>query len=168
MDEKKKPSQRRFAVMGMNAYKILDKLTSNQRLCRLLKYHVKDPFDANLPDVVGEDMIGKQISITPFIYDNSTEKMSYLVAVFSGFAVTPGNGEFKQVTLRFDFVCPYDEWDIEAEAQRPYLIMQEIDSMFNEMPLAGIGNLRFLRGYPTVLSPQLGGYSMEYVADEFN
>jgi len=32
------PTQRRFAVMGLNTFKIANKLMSNPRLCRLLKY----------------------------------------------------------------------------------------------------------------------------------
>jgi len=32
------PTQRRFAVMGTNAFNIANKLMQNQRLCRLLKY----------------------------------------------------------------------------------------------------------------------------------
>ena len=37
-------TQRRFAVMGNNAFKIANKLMSNEKLCRLLKYQSKDPF----------------------------------------------------------------------------------------------------------------------------
>jgi hypothetical protein len=32
------PTQRRFAVMGTNAFNIANKLMQNQKLCRLLKY----------------------------------------------------------------------------------------------------------------------------------
>ena len=37
-------TQRRFAVMGENTFRIANKLMSNQRICRLLKYHTRDPF----------------------------------------------------------------------------------------------------------------------------
>ena len=37
-------TQRRFAVMGEHTFKIANKLMSNQRICRLLKYHTRDPF----------------------------------------------------------------------------------------------------------------------------
>lgn len=66
--------QRRFAVMGFNTFKIVDKLASNQRLCRLLKYNVRDPFSTKYPDVVGEDLIDKQLCIVPKLFDDSTEK----------------------------------------------------------------------------------------------
>jgi len=37
------PTQRRFAVMGENTFRIANKLMSNSKLCRLLKYQTKDP-----------------------------------------------------------------------------------------------------------------------------
>ena len=94
--------------------------------------------------------------------------MSYLVVVFDDFAVVPGNQEFKTSTIRFDIACPYDEWYLEDSSLRPYLIMQEIDTMFNQAKLAGIGNLQFHRVDALTLSPQIGGYSMKYKTYEFN
>ena len=46
--------------------------------------------------------------------------------------------------------------------------MQQIDSLFNEQKLSGIGNLKFERAEELIISPQLGGYNMEYSVDEFN
>jgi hypothetical protein len=37
------PTQRRFAVMGENTFRIANKLMSNSKLCRLLKYQTRDP-----------------------------------------------------------------------------------------------------------------------------
>ena len=161
-------TQRRFAVMGKNAFIIADKLMSNQRLCRLLKYHVRDPFSDKLADVDGDELIHKQILIVPKIYDDSTEKRSYVTAIFNNFTVTPGNFEFKNAWIRFDIACPYDEWVLDEQSLRPYLIMQEIDNMFNEGRLAGIGKLQFVKSDPLVLTSWIGGYSMLYTIHEFN
>ena len=38
-------TQRRFAVMGDNLFKILNKLVSNKNLCRLLKYQNSNPLN---------------------------------------------------------------------------------------------------------------------------
>lgn len=160
-------TQRRFSVMGTNTFRIADKLMSNKRLCRLLKHHVRNPFSEDLPDVDGEELINKQILITPKIYDDSTEKMSYVTAVFDEFTVNP-NPEFKNTIIRFDIACPYDEWLLDGQSLRPYLIMEEIDKMFNEGRLAGIGKLRFLKAQCLTLTPQIGGYCMWYIINEFN
>ncbi len=162
-------TQRRFSVMGMNTFRIANKLMQNQRICRLLKYQVRDPFNKEkYPDVDGAELINKQILIIPKIYDDSTEKMSYITAIFDDFVVNQLNPEFKTSTVRFDIACPYDEWLLDDRSLRPYLIMQEIDTMFNEGKLAGIGTLQFHRADNLTLSPWIGGYSMRYKINEFN
>lgn len=163
------PTQRKFAVMGTNTFNIANKLMQNQRLCRLLKYQVRDPFDEEkYPDVDGIDLLNKQIMIVPKIFDDSTEKTSYIVAIFSNFTTNVLNPDFKLSTVRFDVACPYDEWVMNEKSLRPYLIMQEIDDMFNGAQMAGIGTLHFVRAESLVLTPQMGGYSMLYQINEFN
>lgn len=166
-------TQRRFSVMGENTFLIANKLMQNQKICRLLKYQTKNPFAEEengklQKDVDGEDLIHKQILIVPKIFDDSTEKMSYIVSVFDDFTVNLLNPEFKVSTLRFDIACPYDEWILNARSLRPYLIMEEIDKMFNESKLKGIGTLQFWRADNLTLSPWIGGYSMRYKINEFN
>ena len=169
------PTQRRFAVMGENTFRIANKLISNEKLCRLLKYQTKDPLEKidpitnkAQPDVDGVDLLHKQILIVPKVFDDSTEKMSYVIAVFHSFVVNQLNSEFKVSTIRFDIACPYDEWVLNGQSLRPYLIMQEIDKDFNEKKMAGIGTLQFWRADPLVLTPWIGGYSMYYKINEFN
>lgn len=168
-----KPTQRRFSVMGTNTFKIANKIMQNQIICRLLKYQTKNPFSLEengkpQPDVDGVDLINKQILIVPKIFDDSTEKMSYITAIFDDFVVNQVNPEFKVSTVRFDIACPYDEWILNDKTLRPYLIMQEIDTMFNESKMAGIGTLQFWRADNLTLSPWIGGYSMRYKINEFN
>ena len=169
------PTQRRFAVMGENSFKIANKLISNNTLCRLLKYQTRDPLKEidpitgkSQPNFDGTELLNKQILIVPKIYDDSTEKMSYVTAIFSGFVVNNFNPEFKVSTIRFDIACPYDEWLLNERSLRPYLIMQEIDTMFNKAQLAGIGTLQFYRTEALALTPWIGGYTMEYKINEFN
>lgn len=166
--DKKPAGQRRFAVMGDNTFQIANKLVNNQNICRLLKYQVRDPLSDKYPNVDGVELINKQILIIPKIYDDSTEKMSYVLAVFDNFVVNNFNPEFKLTTLRFDIACPYDEWMLDNKSLRPYLLMHEIDNDFNEKTLAGIGTLQFARATALTLSPQIGGYSLWYNINEFN
>jgi hypothetical protein len=170
-----KPTQRRFEVMGSNTFRIANRLMTDQRLCRLLKYQTRNPFkevdpitQKPQPDVDGSDLIHKQILIVPKVFDDSTTKMSYVIAVFDGFVVNQMNPEFKISTIRFDIACPYDEWVLNGQSLRPYLIMQEIDDLFNESAMAGIGTLQFHRADNLVLTPWIGGYSMWYKINEFN
>lgn len=162
-------TQRRFAVMGNNTFKIAEKILNNQQLCRLLKYQVRDPFNKEkYEDVDGLELMGKQILIVPKVFDENTEKMSYITAIFDDFVVNQINPDFKVSTIRFDIACPYDEWLLDEQSLRPYLMMQEVDTMFNQAKLSGIGNLQFYRADALSLSPQIGGYSMRYKINEFN
>jgi hypothetical protein len=91
-----------------------------------------------------------------------------VLAVFENFSINPNNPDFKLTRIRFDVVCPYTEWNINESSLRPYLIMEEIDKMFNQAKLSGIGNLQFVNAIPLTLSPQIGGYSLFYQINEFN
>lgn len=163
------PTQRRFAVLGENVFNVANKLMQNQRLCRLLKYQVRDPFNKEkYPDVDGVDLMNKQLLIIPKIFDDDTEKMSYVVAIFTDFSVNGINNDFKITRIRFDIACPYDEWVLDENSLRPYLIMQEIDTMFNGAKMSGIGTLQFVRADALTLTPQMGGFSMLYSINEFN
>lgn len=161
-------TQRRFAVLGDNAFTIANKLVSNQNLCRLLKYQTRDALSDKYENVNGIDLLHKQILIVPKVFDDSTEKMSYVIAVFHNYIINVFNSEFKTATIRFDIACPYDEWLLDERSLRPYLIMQEIDTMFNTQKLSGIGTLQFERADPLTLTPWIGGYSMRYSINEFN
>lgn len=164
-----KPTQRRFAVMGDNTFKIANKLMQNQKLCRLLKYQVRDPFNEDKYDNVdGIDLLNKQILIVPKIWDDSTEKTSYIVALFNTFTTNLLNPDYKLDTISFDIACPYDEWILDGQSLRPYLMMQEIDEMFNGAQLSGIGTLEFVRADRNVFTSQIGGYTMQYRINEFN
>lgn len=161
-------SQRRFAVMGENLFKIANKLVTNQTLCRLLKYQDPDPLNTEkYEDVNGVDLLHKQIIIVPKFPEEGIE-CSFVMAVFDNFTINPNNPDFKLTRIRFDVVCPYTEWIINENSLRPYLIMEEIDKLFNQAKLSGIGNLQFTHSTPLVLSPQIGGYSMYYQINEFN
>ena len=161
-------SQRRFAVMGENLFRITDKLVNNATLCRLLKYQDENPLDETVhEDVDGMQLLHKQIILIPKYPEDGIE-YSYVLVRFDNFSINPLNQDFKLARIRFDIVCPYTEWIVNANSLRPYLIMEEIDKMFNQAKLSGIGNLQFTNSTPLTLSPQLGGYSMYYQINEFN
>ena len=162
-------TQRRFEVMGEDIFKIAEKIMKNQKFLKLLKFTDADPLGH--PDLTQEEideMLHKNILIVPKIPDELDEKTCYVVVILNSYDVVPANQDFKAASIRFDVVCPMDRWVINAKTLRPYLMMSEIDAMFNEQAVAGIGNLAFSKAVPVVLSPQLAGYSMLYEHYEFN
>ena len=154
--------------MGENLFRIANKLVNNQTLCRLLKYQDMDPLNPEAhEDVNGVDLLHKQIVLLPKYPEDGIE-YSYVAAFYHNFSLNPVNPDFKLTKIRFDVVGPYTEWIINEGSLRPYIIMEEIDNMFNQAKLGGIGNLQFVEAKPLTLSPQMGGYSLIYYINEFN
>lgn len=160
--------QRKFTVMGDNIFQIVLKLAKDQDLCRLLYYTDRTPLSKEKEDVKGMELLHKNILMVPNMPDDSLLKDNFVVVIFENFDVDNDNNDFKTSTIRFDVLCPFDEWLIEESSLRPYLIMTEIDKLFNGLPLKGIGNLKFDRAEMLVVSPQVGGYTMWYSVHEFN
>lgn len=115
-------TQRRFAVMGENLFKIANKIINNQTICRLLKYQDTDPFSKEHEDVDGAELLHKQIVIVPKIPEDGIE-CSFVVVVFNDFTINQANPDFKLTSIRFDILCPFSEWVLNAANLRPYLIM---------------------------------------------
>lgn len=164
-----KSTQRRFEVMGEDIFKIVDKLLKDQQLLKLLKFTDGDPLEH--PDLTKEEideMFNKNILITPKIPDEDKEKNSYIIVLLDDYILSPVNNDFKQTTIRFDVICPMDKWLINDKSLRPYMIMNRIDTLFNEQKLAGIGNLSFEGASRLVVSPYLAGYTLNYGHYEFN
>lgn len=162
-------TQRRFEVMGEDIYKMTSKILSNQKILKLLKFTDSNPLSH--PDLTQDeidDMLHSNVLIVPKIPDTFDEKMCYLLMILNTYDVAPQNQDFKAATIRFDIICPMENWIINGKTLRPYLIMSEIDTMFNEKTIAGIGNLSFSKARPLVVSSLLAGYSMVYGHYEFN
>ena len=161
-------TQRRFEVMGEDIRKVIEKLQSNQKLLKLLKFSDNHPLSH--PDLTQDeidDMINKNLLIVPKLPDQDPLKDSFVVAVLDSYEVSP-NADFKNAVLRFQVVCPLDRWIINGTSLRPYLILNEIDKMFNEQKLAGIGNLSFIKCENDIYSGYIGGYTVYYGHYEFN
>lgn len=160
-------TQRNFSTLGTDAFLIAEKMSSNQRLCRLLEYSNKNPFTDELPDLDGIDLIGKRIMLVPKISNEDAEKNSSIVIQFDNFMVN-ANPEFKVATIRFDILCPYGLWLLDEAALRPHMIMQEMDSMFNGARITGIGTLQFFSASIFNIDENIGGYTMTYKINDFN
>lgn len=160
---------RKFKAVGENIMRIAEKLVENQNICKLLFYTNKDPLTS--PDLTEEqrmDLLHENILIVPKVPESDNIKGSYILALYDSFDIDSENSEFKDVELLFIVVCPPKEWVVNEPSLRPFLIMSEIDEMFNGQKLANIGKIKFVRANRFVLTPQLTGYAMAYSTFEFN
>ena len=133
-----------FLSMEKDLHLISNMILRNPRLKKLLYYNTPDCLSR---EAVSEDdaieMFGKNIKLVPKLtVDNSV--LNYIIISFDNFTPNATNPEFRDNIIEFDIICHFDQWSLKDFQLRPYKIAAEIDSMFNEKHLTGIGKLKFL------------------------
>ena len=143
---------------------ITSTMMKNERLKKLLYYTTKDCLDKpNLTEKQNIELFGKNIKLIPKLYvDGSVE--NYIIVSFDNFTKNVTNPEFRDNIIEFDIICHFDQWQLEDFALRPYKIAAEIDSMFNNTHLTGIGELQFVGATQTVLTDEFAGVCLLYEA----
>lgn len=143
---------------------ISNMILRNPRLKKLLYYTTPDCL--NRPGVEDKDayaMFGKNIKIIPKLQVDG-EVLNYIIINFDNFSPNFSNPEFRDNVIEFDIICHYDQWNLGDFRLRPYKIAAEIDSMFNNKHLTGIGTLQFLGAKQLLLSDEYGGICLMYNA----
>lgn len=143
---------------------ITNYLLKNERLKKLLYYTTKDCLSKpNLTDDQTFSMFGNQVRIVPKLkVDGSV--LNYMIVTFDNFTENRTNPEFRDNIVSFDIVCHFDQWQLTDFQLRPYRIAAEIDSMFNDKHLTGIGTLQFLGANQIVLTDEFAGLCLMYQA----
>ena len=152
-----------FLSMEKDLNLIINKMFKNERLKRLLYYTDKNALNKpNITEDQSLELINKNIKIVPKLYVDSSV-LNYIIINFDKF--TPSrNPEFRDNIIEFDIVCHFDQWQLEDFALRPYKIAAEIDSMFNNTHLTGIGELQFIGATQIVLTDEFAGVCLMYEA----
>ena len=154
-----------FKELGTNLDVILTKLLNNQTLCKLLYYKDTNPLsqdDLESPEIL--------LYTTIFPYPRTTELLSVassiLIVGFDNFKATSGNN-FVGSILYFRILCHENQWQINS-GLRPYLIMNEISTMFNNEKVVGIGALSFGGGGEIREGSFYSGFEFTYKITEFS
>lgn len=143
---------------------IIGEMLKNERLKRLLHYTTRDALDKpNITPAEGIALVGKNIKNVPKMYIDRTCE-NYIFISFDNFIPNPTNPEFRDNTIEFEILCHYDQWILNDFKLRPYRIAAEIDSMFDEKHLTGIGKLEFVGCVQTVSNDEFAGLSLVYRA----
>lgn len=142
---------------------ITDKILKNNNLKKLLFYNTRDALDQpKLTEDESLGLFGENIRIVPKIpVDN--EVKNYIVIKFDNFTTTY-NPEFRDNLVEFDIVCHYDYWQLKDFQLRPYRIMAELDTMFADQRLTGIGKLEFVGATFVPMDDVMGGFCLLYKA----
>ena len=153
-----------FLSIEKDMHLISNMLLKNNRLKKMLYYTVPNCLDKpNLNEEQSIDMFGKNIKMVPKLYvDNSV--LNYIIISFDNFTPNGTNPEFRDNIVEFDIICHFDQWTMKDFQLRPYKIAAEIDSMFNEKHLTGIGTLKFLGANQMILTDEYAGLCLMYQA----
>ena len=153
-----------FLSMEKDASLISNMLLRNERLKKLLYYTTPDCLDRKiLTEDQSLELFGKNIKLVPKLYvDNSV--LNYIILSFDNFTPNMTNPEFRDNIIEFDIICHFDQWQLKDFQLRPYRIAAEIDSMFDEKHLTGIGLLHFLGANQIILTDEYAGLCLMYQA----
>lgn len=143
---------------------IVNMILKNERLKKMLYYTTRDCL--NKPSLTEEqslELFGKNIKLVPkLIVDGSV--LNYIIVSFDNFSVNNTNPEFRDNLIEFDIICHFDQWQMKDFELRPMKIAAELDSMFNDKHLTGIGKLEFLGANQMILTDEFAGLCVMYRA----
>lgn len=144
---------------------IVDMMLKNDRLKKLLYYTTKDALKKEkLSDDESLNLINNgHIRMVPKLYVDK-EILNYIIISFDNFTPSMENPEFRDNIISFDIICHFDQWQMEDFQLRPYKIAAEIDTLFNNRHLTGIGELQFIGGSQLLINDEFAGFSLLYSA----
>ena len=142
---------------------IVNMIMKNERLKKMLYYTSKNCLtQPNLTEDETLSLFGKQIKIVPKLYVDGSV-LNYIIVSFDNFTLS-GNPQFRDNIIEFDIICHFDQWQMKDFELRPYKIAAELDSMFNNKHLTGIGELQFLGANQMILTDEFAGICLMYQA----
>lgn len=144
---------------------IINKILQNERLQKLLYWNHRDALTRRkLTEEEKFSLLGKQIKLVPKIYIDP-EMLVYIIVSFGNFIPNATNPEFRDNTIAFHIICHFDQWLLNDMQLRPYKIAAELDTIFNEAKLTGIGKLQFLGADQIAVSgEEFAGITLMYSA----
>lgn len=153
-----------FLAMEKDMEIITGTLVKNDNLKKLLHYTSKDCLTKpKLTEDQTLELFGKNIKMVPKLYVDGSV-LNYIIVSFDNFTPNGTNPEFRDNIVEFDIICHFDQWQLQDFKLRPYRIAAEIDSMFNNKHLTGIGTLQFLGANQIILTDEYAGLCLMFSA----
>jgi hypothetical protein len=153
-----------FLSMEKDLNLIVSALMKNDSLKRMLYYSTKDcMLRPKLTEDQTLELFEKNIKIVPKFEIDGTV-MNYIAISFDNFLPNGTNPEFRDNIIEFDILCHCSQWQMNDFQLRPYKIAAELDTMFNNKHLTGIGTLEFLGATKTWANDDYAGLCVLYRA----
>lgn len=154
--------------LGTNLFTIANRLLSNQKLLKYLKYTDANPLDNKDIENPVKEVLHKNIKIVPLVNEKENGTESTIVLVYKGANIYDSNSEFKDVDLTILVYTPLVEWQINDVNLRPFVIMSEIEESLKNKRIDGLGTLKYLGFSLDLLTDKISCYKLDFTLDTFN
>lgn len=156
--------QSSFLSMEKDLDLIVSMIMKNDNLKKMLYYTSRDCLTRPaLTEDESLELFTKNIKIIPKLYIDGS-LLNYIIISFNNFVDNPTNTEFRNNIIEFDIICHFDQWALKDFQLRPYRIAAELDTMFNDKHLTGIGTLKFHGAKLVPLGADYAGLCIQYAA----
>lgn len=162
----------RFLELNPNINKVLMKLIENQNLCKYLYYNNSTPLSSaaisDTTSLLYSKIYPFPTSVEVFKDTNGSPVASTIInVIFDNFKIGNTNNKFKNGKLIFIILCHMSLWRLDTSEIRPYCLLNEIDEMFSEQRVIGIGKGEFESCNLVWQDSSYSGYRLTYKDYEF-
>ena len=135
-----------FSTVEKDFSDITGRIMANETILKLLYFNSSDCLNNKdlviTPEIIGE-VVKENLKIVPSL-KVPKNKGSYIIITFDSFSENSHNPEFMNNVILMDVLCPEDTWIMDSYMMRPFKIMHELQKMFHDKPLNGIGKVFFI------------------------
>lgn len=157
----------KFDEMNDNIKEITQTLLDCQNLCKLLYYNSLTPLsESNINDT--SILLLNNIYPIPIDPNIEDEPKSIITIVLDDSSLAKNNIGYKTSKIVFNILCHLDLWLLDDTKIRPYSVLSEIDTLFNQQRIATIGKLEFERCRWIASNVKWHGYQVSYKVYDFN
>lgn len=152
-----------FSTVEKDFADITSRILSNENIIKLLYFNSPDCLSnekIKVTDEIIAEVVKENLRIIPSIRIPEN-KGSYVIVTFDSFSPNANNPEFMNNLFLIDVLCPSDNWMMDSYMMRPFKIMHEIQRLFNDKPLNGIGKA-YLLGANLLNLGDYTGYQMAF------
>ena len=135
-----------FSTVEKDFSDITGRIMANETILKLLYFNSSDCLsnkDLVITSEIIEEVVKENLRIVPSL-KVPENKGSYIIVTFDSFTENPQNPEFMNNIILMDVLCPEDTWMMDSYMMRPFKIMHELQRMFHDKPLNGIGKALFI------------------------
>jgi hypothetical protein len=152
-----------FTQISKDLQLIIEKLITNDNLCKLLYYTGKNALSQPVLDIDTKlSMINDYIKAVP-VLPKDIDMKNYILIQFDNFSPSLADPmNYQEFMLTFDIFCNSTNWILDDYLLRPYAIMHEIDKMFNLSKLNSSGPINFIGANSIIINENLLGFTLTY------